>query len=441
MRVLGIGHTLDLGDLYLRLLAEGCEVRVFVEDPAAEGVLEGMVERTEDWRRELQWIRAAGDDGIIVFESTGYGELQDRLRTEGYSVIGGSALGDRLEHDRAFGQEILASSGLKTAEAHTFRDFETALDFVRAHRRRWVIKLSGEGWASWRNYVGEIADGEDVIAHLEHQRERWQEDAPPELLVMEHLEGVEVGVGGYFDGERFLQPTCLDWEHKRFFPGDRGELTGEMGTLVTYRGGERLFAETLARLTPVLRASRQTSGVPYVGYVNMNTIVNERGVFPLELTCRFGYPGFAILSALQKDGWRDLFQRMLGRGEPRFATHDGWAVGVVLTVPPFPYSQGYAEMSRGAPITFRTPLSDAQRAHLHVSEVARDARGRLVTSGQVGYVMVATGRGGDVQHAQRAAYDLAHQIVIPNLRYRSDIGDRFLARDHATLVDLGWMDL
>lgn len=428
MRFLGIGKGNDLADLYWRLQQQGHEVRVFVGDEDGRDIFAGMLTFTNDWERELQWAR----EGILIFEGIGWGETQDRLRAEGFNVIGGSAVGDRLETDRAYGQSILRSVGLQTAAVHEFEDFEEAIRAIQLSPARYVLKFSGQGFASTRNYVGEMEDGADVIAVLRLQRARWTYQERPLFVLMEYVDGVEVGLGAFFNGRSFLHPANLDWEHKRFFSGNMGELTGEMGTLATYRGAEVLFERTLRHLEPLLRDWR------YVGYINLNTIVNERGIFPLELTCRFGYPGFAILDALHARPWGEIFAQLIDAQDTRLPTFDGYAICVVLTVPTFPYHQGYESLSKGAPILFRNTLRDEDREHLHFAEVRMEG-GQLVTAGVVGYTMVVTGRGASVEEARSNAYARAQKVVIPNLRYRDDIGEQFLARDRATMVRLGYL--
>ena len=433
MRFLGVGKGNDCGDIYLRLQQGGHEVRVFVEDAEARDIMEGMLSFTGDWRAELEWIRSAGRDGIIIFEGVGWGETQDSLRREGFHVVGGSAFGDRLEQDRQFGQEWMHRLGMRTAAAHEFWDFNAAIEFVEREQQRLVLKFSGHGFASTRNYVGVMENGEDVSAVLRLQRSRWSYAESPRFILMEHLSGVEVGVGAFFNGEHFLDPPNLDWEHKRFFPGDLGELTGEMGTLATYRGARRLFDATLGRIAPALAESG------YCGYINLNMIVNDDGVWPLEFTCRFGYPGYSILDSLHEESWDSIFSKLCRRDSLQIATREGYSVCVVLTVPTFPYYDGYERLSKGAPILFRSALSEEDREQLHFAEVRLEG-GQLVTAGSIGYVMVATGLGAEVEEARASAYRLAERVVIPNLRYRRDIGEKFLGRDRAEMMRLGWLD-
>jgi phosphoribosylamine--glycine ligase len=428
MRFLGVTETCDLGSLYMRLVAEGHEVKVFVGEEGARGTMAGLVPRTEDWRSELEWV---GHDGIILFEavSEGYGALQDRLRAEGYNVIGGSAFGDRLENDRAFAQALLADLGLKIAAVHEFDEAAGGDSFLAANPGRYVLKFSGPDFASSDNYVGRRPDGADVRAMLAARfRARGGKAAP--YILMDHVEGVEMGVGAYFDGERFLTPACLDWEHKRFFAGDMGELTGEMGTVATFEGSRTFFELTLARVAPLLREHGHS------GYVNLNTIVNSEGIWPLEFTCRFGYPGFAVLEPLQATGWGELLGKMARRSAASFETRPGFSVGIVLTTPPFPYTRKQVDEPVGLPVILDPGLSAADLSEVHFGEVGLEGD-RLVTSGLYGWTLVVTGTGPDIAAARSAAYGLAGRVFVPGMRYRLDIGDRLIASDYEAVAGLG----
>jgi len=422
MRILGIGDYLDLGDLYLHLLRAGHEVRVYVADPQAHDIMAGLVDRVPDWRDELDWIREVGEEGVIVCETAHHGALQDDLRRSGFQVIGGCGFGDRLECDREFGQRIMREAGLDVVGTRVFTRIDEALNHIRRMPRRYVLKFDDANDVVCSTYVGRAADGSDVAALLATRAARR---ATQRILLTHHVEGVEVGVGGYFNGQHFLEPGCLDWEHKGLFPGGIGELTGEMGTLVTYRGAETLFDRTLARFAPQLREAG------YVGYINLNLIVNEDGLWPLEFTCRFGYPGFAILAALQPDGWADILRRVADPGSRDFATASGYAVGVVVSVPPFPYPDGYERLGKGLPIAFSS-MQPEDEDHFHLAEVAQRA-GDLVCAGQIGYAMVVTGTGAEARTAQAAAYARVQRVIIPQMRYRNDIGTAFIERDEDRL--------
>jgi phosphoribosylamine--glycine ligase len=420
VRFLGVGDCIELSDLYLSLLRDGHEVRVYAGDAAHRGTLDGLLAPVADWRAELDWV---GREGIVLFETVGQGEAQDALRREGYAVIGGSAFGDRLENDRAFGQEVLQGAGLTIAPSRAFGDAGDAAAWLRHHPGRHVLKFDRSAHPT---FVGAHKAGLDLLFRLER--------APAGgVLLMQALDGVEIGIGAYFDGAKFLLPACIDFEHKRFFPGDLGEMTGEMGTLASYQGGERLFAATLGKLGAAFAAAG------HVGYVNLNLIVNEDGIWPLEFTCRFGYPGYAVLAPLQSGGWGEVLRRVREGTSDAFAALPGWSVAIVLTMPPFPHGpDSEARPEDDPPIFFHAEPDATEWAHYRLMDV-RKAGDQLFARRHTGYVMVVTGTGETVEAAQAAAAGRARNVIIPDMRWRGDIGARFLAQDRARLMALGWL--
>lgn len=430
MRFLGIGDYCDLSALYMHLLAEGHDVKVHIAKDLCRSTLAGLVTQVPDWQAELPWLRAVGPDGFILFENTAdnRGELQDALRRDGFQVIGGSAYGDRLENDRAYAQRVLQGIGLPISPVYEFSDRTSAIEFLQQHPGRYVLKFN----APIEGFVGRLQDGRDVRAFLAGRSEISGHERSTFILTP-HIDGVEMGVGGYFNGDIFLKPSCLDWEHKRFFPGNLGELTGEMGTVVTYERTQRFHDLTLGRMEPLLREGG------YCGYINLNTIVNEQGIWPLEFTCRFGYPGYAILDPLQETSWGELFHAMTSRSQRSFATRAGYAVGIVMTTPPFPYARPAIDVPVGLPIIFDDSVTADERRHIHFGEVGMHD-GQLVTSGAYGWTMVVTGVAPTVAAAQARANRLADRIYIPDARYRRDIGDGLISGGLDRVERLGLRD-
>jgi phosphoribosylamine--glycine ligase len=161
--------------------------------------------------------------------------------------------------------------------------------------------------------------------------------------------------------------------------------------------------------------------------------VNAQGIWPLEFTCRFGYLRYSVLEPLQTTSWPTLSRMMLSGAGNLFEVRKGFSVGVVLTTRPFPYVRATVTEPVGVPIMFEGVMTANERANLHFGEVGL-VGDQLVTAGYYGWTIVVTGTGGTIDEAQRRAYDLAGRVVIPNMRYRNDIGSK-LAREEYDLIN------
>ena len=413
-----------IADIAWHVSKEGHEVRLYIESESERSIADGFVPKVDDWESHVDWA------DVIVFDDVlGQGTKAKALRDAGKHVVGGTPYTDRLEDDRSFGQEELKRHGVSIIPFRDFSDFDSAIDYVSRSPAPYVIKPSGEAQNIKRLlFVGQEDDGRDVIHVLQSYKAAYA-DTLKVFQLQRRVRGVEVAVGAFFKGSEFMMPINVNFEHKPLFPGNIGPATGEMGTCMYWSGPNRLFTATLAKL------SNRLAEENYVGYIDVNCIVNGQGIYPLEFTARFGYPTISI----QADGLQmsvgDFLYGMASGSLTRFKTRRGFQIGVRIVVPPFPYNdpKTFAANSEGRVIIFRKPNYDG----IHIEDV-RLVNGEWVITGHSGVVLIATGFGISVKQAQAQAYQRVRNVLIPNMYYRTDIGDRWL-EDHDKLHSWGYL--
>ena len=411
-------------DIAWQVVKEGHDVRYWIREKKARSVGEGFVPMSKDWKADAEWA------DVVVFDDVlGMGEDADRLRRAGKAVVGGTPYTDKLEDDRGFGQTELKSFGINIIPFEEFTEFDDAIAFVTANPARYVIKPSGEAQNIKRLlFVGEDDDGTDVIHVLESYKKVYAQRVR-NFQLQRRRTGVEIAVGAFFNGHEFLSPINVNFEHKKLFPGNIGPATGEMGTAMYWSAPNRIFNQTLAKMEKKLREER------YVGYMDLNCIVNAQGIYPLEFTARFGYPTISI----QQEGLNTPMGEILAalaRGETiDLKPKPGFQVGVRIVVPPFPYDdpKTFEANSEDRIIIFKKP----DYSGVHIEDV-KLVNGEWMVTGNSGVVLIVCGTGPTMRQAQAQAYNRIKNIMIPNMYYRTDIGDRW-HEDHDRLHSWGYL--
>jgi phosphoribosylamine--glycine ligase len=408
---------LDLAMIAQRL---GHESRYFCGsyDPVKAPVGRGLVERVPDWRAHMRWcdLCVVGGNGKWLVEL-------DRWRALGVPIIGGCAEAAAWELDRMAGMAAFKRAGIPVPPFRQCATLKDAMAYVEQRDEGCAVKPCGDIADKATSVVGK--DARTILWRLG----RWQKEGkqfPGGLMVQDKIDGIEFAVGAWIGPDGFAPGWEINAEEKALFAGNLGPATGEQGTVMMLTKREKLAEMVLAPLEDRLVS------LGYVGNVDVNCIVDEDGTpWPLEFTMRLGWPAFMIECALHADPVEFLAGLAAGK-PPNTRRLDEVAVGVVLSLPPYPHTHAKTEEVVGVPVWGVTPSIEER---VHFAEGMMD-KGQLASAG--GYVCIVTGTGDTVSAARGQAYRTAERVQFPiKAQYRIDIGAR-LARQLDQLHEYGF---
>jgi phosphoribosylamine--glycine ligase len=320
-----------------------------------------------------------------------------------------------------FGAEILERAGIKTIPMKKFSRYEEATSFVLANKeKRYVSKPVGDG-AKELSYCSK--DWRDLIFMLNKWNKEKAYDG--DFVLQEFHKGCEMAVGGWFGLGGFSKWITESWEHKKLMSGEVGPATGEMGTILRYTEKSLLFEKVLEPLENFLH------GIGYTGFIDVNCIIDSKGFpWPLEFTCRPGWPQFQLQVALHKGDPIEWMVDLI-EGKDTLKVSTDICCAAIVAQPGFPFSSVTHKKNTGYPLFDMCEEDGTKNIHYNFvrSGVSPDKDGRmkepcLVTCGD--YILTVTGTGDTVEAAREATYKtLKNKVnVINSPMYRDDIGEK-----------------
>ena len=342
----------------------------------------------------------------------------DEFESRGLKIIGASKSAARLEASKAFAKDFMLRYGVPTAAYRTARSPAEAIavlesgHFGEAHS---PVVVKADGLAAGKGVVV-ARDRADAIAACSELADLVGADAAEKIVLEEFLDGKEVSLLMFADGEEFaVMPPVRD--HKRIGEGDTGPNTGGMGTitdagLMTPALMQQVIKEAIE---PTLRGCT-AEGFRFRGILFLGLMITEAGPKLLEYNVRFGDPETqAILVRLETDLVETCEAMLAGRlSRTEIKWREGNSACVVLAAEGYPQKPQVGDEISG----LENAATVENVTVFHAGTAIKDER--CVTAG--GRVLGVTATGKTLDEALGTAYAAVDRISWSGLQYRRDIG-------------------
>lgn len=388
--------------LLYRIMQEGNSCRIWIREPDYSTVYDGILEKAED--------KYPDDDEIVIFDSSGMGDFADYLKASGRKVLGASRFADKLENDRAFGLKVMEDSAILVPLTKEFSDFESGIKYAKEYNGKLVFKPCGD-LPSKLSYVS--CDSQDCIDYMKFVKSFYGKEIES-FVLQEFIEGAIVSSEFWFDEYGSVGDPNQTIEVKKLLSGDLGPSTGCSGNIVW---SSNLNNDVIQQGIGLL----DNNG--HVGPIDLNTIVNESGVYGLEWTPRFGLDALPTFMQLLKMDLGELIAGLVNGDLVNIKVDtSNIAAGIRVSIPPYPIEPKTAKEVQKASPNLGAPIRglDINDKRVYLYEVMKKDN-KLVHSDGTGVIAVVSDLGRDVKSAFRAPYRILEEAKIPDKQYRDDL--------------------
>ncbi|NPV43374.1 MAG: phosphoribosylamine--glycine ligase [Firmicutes bacterium] len=340
--------------------------------------------------------------------------IVDEFEKRGLKVFGPSKKAAEIEGSKVFAKELMERYGIPTAHYRVFDDPIEAGEYIKDKGAPVVVKA--DGLAAGKGVIVALTEDEALEGVKRIMKDREFGRAGDRIVVEEYLEGPEVSILAFTDGNTVI-PMVSAQDHKRVYDNDRGPNTGGMGAFAP----SPVYTPDIARVVEneILKKTidaMKRENRPYKGVLYAGLMITSKGPKVLEFNCRFGDPeAQAVLPLLESDLVSVMQAVIDGRlDEAEIRWKDKKAVCVIMASGGYPrkYEKGFKISG----------IEEAEKIEgITVFHAGTAKKGdSIVTAG--GRVLGVTALGDNLDSAARLAYKGVEKISFKGAHYRKDIG-------------------
>lgn len=336
------------------------------------------------------------------------------LTDRGIETFGAPSGSLKLEGNRAFSRAFSARHNIPVPRGSFFSDKESLRKYLERHKgETFIIKsnsvapsrimLSSSDTEALMRFAGTLFPKGDV-------------------LLEECLDGVPATCTLLVDRNGYLAlPVTSDYMRKS---ADDQTPTGGMGAICPVPMLERLKDKIRERIIDPTLYGMQVEQLSYKGVLTLSMMIrNNEDPYLVDYHVRLNDPATQAMVPLINT---DIISLLYAMREDRIGTmelsvSDKCAVAVVLASEGYPLHPLIGREVTGLSARLMEPLSDTP--NVFIGAIQENDEGRAITTG--GRNITVVGKGGNLQEANKNAYDLIRKKAFRDLWYREDIGNAY----------------